>query len=199
MEYNTQQKWILGCIKNYNEQVPPQDRIGNPFVKNIIYMNGNNSHDFNFADANIQIQDKNLFSTDELPSIHLLNKILRNRIEMKNHDKSCKTKNLYIEYEQDCNGNAIFKPSGIKVSQSEYYFFNIGDIGLFLNTEFLKWMYNNKEELGLLHADNKKTGKDNITNAFLVKWKDIVDLQNKYKNFEKEQSIKRVREKLYKK
>lgn len=198
MIYETQKKWILGCIKNYNEQVPPEHQIKNPF-DNILKMNNDNSFDFDFATANIKIQDTNLFSKKELPSIKLLNEILQDRIEMKNHDKTMRTKNLYIEYEQDTNGNSIFRPSGIAVSKSGRYFFNIGGIGLFLKTDFLKWLYENKEELNLKLADNSKTGSDNITNAFLVPFKDILILQNKYKEYLIDLSFKNIRKKLFNK
>lgn len=118
----------------------------------------------------------------EQPSIDLLNQILRSKVEMKSHNQTLRTGNLFIEWEIDNKGNGKFVPSGLSKSEAGFWFLNIGDMGLFLSDEFLKWMFENKEKLELETKTNHKTAEDHIGHGLIVPFWKLVLLQIDYQS-----------------
>lgn len=180
MNYSIKQKWLIGCINNYNQQVPVEEQIVNPFTQKIIEMNGNGDYDVDMSKAKIKVQDCNLHAEVELNSINLFNEILNGQIEFKHHYKATQTGNLFIEFETDSYGNGIFKPSGLSITKANFYMFSIDRIPLFLEVAFLKYLLNNKNKLKLKVKDNRKTGTDNIGNGLIVPLTNLIDLYNNY-------------------
>jgi hypothetical protein len=127
----------------------------------------------------------------EQPSIDLFNKILRSKIEMKSHNQTLKTGNLFIEYEIDNKGNGKFVPSGLSKSEADMWFLNIGDMAIFLSDEFLKWMFTNKEKLELETKTNEKTADDHIGHGLIIPFWRILELQIDYQSH---LTIKRIRQ-----
>ena len=161
-----------------------------------VNMNDNKYFDIDMEEAQVQIV-KDVHSEKELPSVNLLNRILSNKIEMKSHVQTLKTKNLFIEFQVDSYGNGIKKPSGISVTQSDMYFLNIGEMGLFLPVSFLKFLMSNYEKLGLEIKDNQKTGKDNIADGLIIPMDMLMNLYLEYEKYRNEEALTRVRRKLY--
>jgi hypothetical protein len=180
MNYTEKQKWLLGCINNYNQQVPVDQQVENPFIQKIVPMNDNSDYDIDMSKSNIKIQDTNLHAEVELNSINLLNEILNAQIEFKHHYKATQTGNLFIEFETDSYGNKVFRPSGLSITKAKFYFFSVDRIPLFLEVTFLKYLLENKNELNLEVKDNRKTGTDNIGNGLIVPLTNLIDLYNNY-------------------
>ena len=180
MNYTEKQKWLLGCINNYNQQIPVDQQVDNPFIQKVIPMNDNGDYDVDMAKSKIKVQDTNLHAEAELNSINLFNEILDAQIEFKHHYKATQTGNLFIEFETDSYGNKIFKPSGLSITKAKFYMFSIDRIPLFLEVTFLKYLLTNKDELNLEVKDNRKTGTDNIGNGLIVPLTNLIEL---YKNY----------------
>ena len=173
----------------------------NSNVMKYIPMNDNADWDVDMRLAEVQIAKQDVHSHKELPSVNLLNRILSTTIEMKSHVQTLKTGNLYIEFQQDTYGNRIMKPSGLYKTKADMWFFNIGEMGLFLSTAFFIWLMTCYQDFGLVVKDNVKTGKDNLTDGLIIPMPMVMDLYLAYEKhlqkIEKEDALKRVRAKLY--
>jgi len=153
------------------------------------YLETNNDHrfdvDFNQMGYQIKINPPNPNFPDlarENPSIESLNELLRSKIEMKSHQQTLKTGNLFIEYQIDNKGNGVLVPSGLSKTEAHEWFLNIGDMKLFLTVTFLKWIYNNKERLQIETKTNEKTADDHIGHGMIIPFWRVLLLQIEYDN-----------------
>lgn len=128
----------------------------------------------------------------EQPSIDLFNKILSSKIEMKSHNQTLKTGNLFIEYMIDNKGDGVLVPSGLSKTEANLWFLNIGDMAIFLSYEFLMWMFNNKERLELETKTNQKTAEDHIGHGLIIPFWRLVLLQIDYQTYLTQKRIKEL-------
>lgn len=163
-------------------------------------MNDDYRYDVDLSQLNAQVEDSNPFSTRELPSINLFNKILRSKLEMKSHMQTLKTGNLFIEFQIDNKGDGVLVPSGISTSEADMWFLNIGDMALFLTDEFLKWIFANQDKYELKPKTNEKTADDHIGHGLIIPFIRILELQiDYYRQIEAAATRKRVNELIYNK
>lgn len=162
--------------------------------------NDDYTHDIDFGKLNIQIKPSPInpnfpdFAREQ-PSIDLLNQILRSKTEMKSHMQTLRTGNLFIEYQIDNKGNGVVVPSGLSKSEADMWFLNIGDMGLFLTNEFLKWIFNNKEKLEIETKTNERTADNHIGHGMIIPFWRLLELQIDYNQIKETAEIqKRIRE-----
>jgi len=194
MSYTEKQKWLLGCIKNYNEQAPADQQLKNPFEQKVIPMNNNGDYDVDMSKSNVMVQNSNLHCEVELSSINLFNDLISSLIEFKHHYKTTQTGNLFIEFETDSYGNGIFRPSGLSTTKAKYYFFSIDLIPLFLPVEFLLFLLENRNDskIDLEVKDNSKTGTDNIGNGLIIPFSRIIELYKVYMDYKLKLKLKEI-------
>lgn len=147
-----------------------------------IKMNGDNTHDFDFADAGVQIDSSTRFAKSEQPSIDLLNRILSSKIEMKSHMQTLNTTNLFIEFMIDNKGNGDLVPSGLNTTKAGMYFLNIDEMGLFLPVRFLKYLLKYKDKLGIEVRNNLRTADDHIGYGLIIPMEKLMQYYLKYHN-----------------
>lgn len=163
-------------------------------------MNDDYRFDVDMSQMDAQVEDINPFSTRELPSINLFNAIIRGKIEMKSHMQTLKTGNLFIEYQIDNRGDGVIVQSGLSKSEADFWFFNIGDMGLFLSGNFLIWIFNNKEKYEIETKTNEKTADDHIGHGLIIPFIRILELQIEYyRQIEAAATQKRVNELMFNK
>lgn len=59
----------------------------------------------------------------ELFAARLVDSLKNDRVEVKHDDKTCVTRNLYVEFEHDPGRRGRFVPSGIATTQCEWWMF----------------------------------------------------------------------------
>jgi hypothetical protein len=161
-------------------------------------MNDDYRYDVDMAQMDWQVEDSNPFSTRELPSINLFNLIIKGKIEMKSHMQTLKTGNLFIEYQIDNKGDGVLVPSGLSKSEANFWFLNIGDMGLFLSDEFLQWIFKHQDRLEIETKTNEKTADDHIGHGLIIPFYRILELQIEYyQQIEAAATQKRVRELMF--
>lgn len=84
----------------------------------------------------------------ELTTIAILQDILDKSWELKNATNSLDSKSVLVEHKQRINPTDIeYVPSGLMLTKTGFYFFGWDDVGgLFLKTEFLKWILSKIED-----------------------------------------------------
>lgn len=144
---------------------------------NTLKMNDDYRYDVDLSQANIKIEDENLFSIKEKSSVDALNKVLSTTVELKSCDKALY--NLFIEY--NCTKrDGITYPSGIASTEAQIWRINIDELVYEFPTHFLKWIYDNKEELEIKTSPIiNKTDLD--VTGMLVPASDILNLYHQYK------------------
>lgn len=143
---------------------------------NTIEMNNDHRYDVDLSKAKIKIEDTNLFSTKEKSSVKALNKVLSTTVELKACDKALY--NLFIEF--DCTKmNGITSPSGIATTEAGIWRINVGEIVFEFPTEFLRWLYTNRNLLKIEESKLKNRTDTDVT-GILVPVADILPLYNRY-------------------
>jgi hypothetical protein len=140
--------------------------------------NGNCKFDIDLAqNGGIEISREGMHSKRyETISIDLLEKILNGKIEMKNNDTCMKYGNLFIEFQIQPKYTNDWDDSGIRTSEADYYFFNTGTAGLFLELEFLKFCYDRRERFKIpITTNNVRVygGVDYLGKGMLLKLANI--------------------------
>jgi hypothetical protein len=136
----------------------------------------------------------------EQPSIDLLNRILSSKVEMKSHNQTLKTGNLFIEWQIDNKGDGVLVPSGLSKSEAGIWFLNIGDMALTLTDEFLKWIFTHRDKYEIETKTNEKTADDHIGHGLIIPWQRTLELQIIYQSeLTAAATIKRVRELMFNK
>ena len=157
----------------------------------IIPMHNNADFDVDMSLAEIKVDDTNLFSKAEQPSVNLFNSIIGGTIEMKSHLQTLKTGNLFIEYKIDTKGDGEFNLSGLSVTKADYWFLNIGEMGLFLSYNFLKYLYDYRDALKIDSNNNGKTAKDHIGYGLIIPMWRLMEL---YMCYNQHLIIQRIKE-----
>ena len=141
-----------------------------------IQMNKDGDHDIDLRQMHYQIDTSSIHSKSELNAVEKLNELINSKVELKN----CQSKvNLFVEYSIDKNNNGEFEPSGILTSNADKWRFTVGLMTLEFDLEFLLYLYNNKELLGITTGDVKNTKKYKAY-GLLVPIKDLFKLQEYY-------------------
>ena len=122
----------------------------------MIEQNNDERYDYDLGLEPKLIDRTNPFHPMEEESSSILEKIINSKIEMKHHDSTMTTGNILIEFKIDKKGNGNFIPSGLSLTQSDYYFLNIGTAGLFLPAEFLKWVCRRHKRFKLKIKRNRR-------------------------------------------
>jgi hypothetical protein len=91
-----------------------------------------------------------------------------------------KTGNLFIEYQIDNKGDGVLVPSGLSKSEANFWFLNIGDMGLFLSDDFLQWIFKHQDKLQIETKTNEKTAVDHIGHGLIIPFNRILELQIDY-------------------
>jgi hypothetical protein len=145
---------------------------------NTIEMNDDYRYDVDLSKANVKVNEKNLFSSKEKSSVDALNKVLSTTIELKSCDNA--KYNLFIEYNCTKRDNVTY-PSGIASTEADIWRVNVGELVFEFPTHFLKFIYNNRERLGIKESPIKnKTDLDVM--GMLLPVGDILPLYAEYKN-----------------
>jgi hypothetical protein len=142
----------------------------------IIKMNDDDKFDIDLSSINAKIDDQNLFVEIERPSIDAINKFISTTHEIKNQPKTLDTSNYYVEYKMLVKGKEHF--SGIHTSKAELQTYTVDDIIHSYSTEFIYWIYKNKDRLGII--DKSKNDTDYIATGMLVPVYRIFDLKKQY-------------------
>jgi len=142
----------------------------------IIKMNDDDKFDIYLSSINAKIDDQNLFVEIERPSIDAINKFISTTHEIKNQPKTLDTSNYYVEYKMLVKGKEHF--SGIHTSKAELQTYTVDDIIHSYSTEFIYWIYKNKDRLGII--DKSKDDTDYIATGMLVPVYRIFDLKKQY-------------------
>lgn len=152
-------------------------------------MNDDHRFDVDLSKAGIKVDETNLFSIREKSSIIALNKTLSTTIELKSCDNALY--NLFIEF--NCTKrDGITYPSGIATTEAEIWRINVGELVYEFPTHFLKWVYNNREQLGI--KDSPIINKTDLdVTGMLVPASDILKLYVEYRK-SKEFLNKRLKE-----
>lgn len=108
-------------------------------------MNDDKLYDVDLSQLETSIDTEQVFSKEELPSINLMNSFLNSKHELKNHNRSLSTRNLFIEFEIKVNGQVV--PSGISTSTAEFWTMTFGNTLLSFPTEFIRDVVNRRNEL----------------------------------------------------
>jgi hypothetical protein len=144
---------------------------------NTIEMNNDYRYDVDLSQANVKVNENNLFSTKEKSSVDALNKVLSTTIELKSCDNA--KYNLFIEYNCTKRDNITYD-SGIASTEADIWRVNVGELVFEFPTHFLKWIYKNREVLEIKESPiiNKT---DLAVMGMLLPVGDILPLYTKYK------------------
>lgn len=140
-------------------------------------MNNDYRYDVDLSQAKIKVEDNNLFSIKEKSSVDALNKVLSTTVELKSNDNAIY--NLFIEF--NCTKrDGITYPSGIASTEAQIWRINVGELVFEFPTDFLKWIYLKRAELGIKESPIiNKTDLDVM--GMLVPASDILNLYHQYK------------------
>jgi hypothetical protein len=122
----------------------------------MIKQNDNEKYDYDLGLEQKQLDRLNPFHPMEEESSSILEHIINSKIEMKHHDSTMTTGNILIEFKIDKQGNGTYVPSGLSLSESDYYFLNIGVAGVFLPVNFLKWIGRRHKRFKLKIVPNRR-------------------------------------------
>ncbi len=157
-------------------------------IKKVLKMNDNDSFDIDLAPLNARIEDNDLFDERERPSVDCLNNFISCTHELKNQPTTLSTSNYFVEYKMLVKGKEHY--SGIHTTKAVLQTYTIKGITHSYPTEFIYWIYQNKDRLDL--KDGKKNDTDYIATGVLVPIYRIFEL---YRQYESETAIKRLRNK----
>lgn len=145
-------------------------------------MNDNGEYDFTLKPFEIEFDLNTAFHRMERPSMKLLQSIVSGKIEMKNHDKALYTSNLFIEFEVQKENNGVPVPSGLSTTEADFWFFNAGPMGLFLETDFLKFCFERRKRYKL---DTKKNDYEsrNVGHGLIIPLNKLDRLLTLYNEF----------------
>ena len=158
-------------------------------IPNYLVMNDNGDYDIDPSQMNVQIDINSVWVKEEKPSITIINKILNNPWEIKNNEKA--EMSFFIEYyiTKDMKHPEVKTPSGLSISKSMFYVLTTKVCAHFVETEFLKWIVEKKEMLGIMETDMIDAQKNNAHGIVLPACR-IHELEQAYLNSEvKRQAI----------
>ena len=140
-------------------------------------MNNDDKYDVDLSSIDAKIDDANLFTPLEKPTVDSVNKFISTKHEFKNQPSALKTNNFFVEYKMLVKGKEHF--SGIDTTQANLQTYSVGEMLFSFPTEFIHWLYLNRIKLGL--PDAKKNDTDYIATGFLVSIDLLTQLYGKYR------------------
>jgi hypothetical protein len=142
-------------------------------------MNDDYRYDIDMSQANISLDEDNLFHKKELSSVKNFNKLLQGKTEFKSQDNSLYM--LWIEFKIIVDG--IENPSGISTTQADVWRISVGELVFEFPTHFLKWIYKHHERLEIKVGNNHKVT-NHIGYGIFIPASNILNLYNDYKKSE---------------
>jgi hypothetical protein len=146
----------------------------------VVKMNDDYKYDIDGQNIGAILDENDVHCKKEKSGIRCFNRILTGTTELKSEDKTQKT--LFIEYEIDKQGNGTFQPSGIKTSEAGTWRINIKRLVIEVDTNFLKFCYENKEKFQFLITnsfDDRYVGK-----GFCIPMTDLLDIHNIWEDYD---------------
>ena len=142
----------------------------------ILEMNNDDKFDIDLSSIDAKINDTNLFTCSEKPSVDAVNKFISTTHEFKNQASTKLTSNFFVEYRMLVKGK--YHDSGIVTSQAELQTYTVGPIIHSYPTEFIKWIYLNRKRLFI--QETQKNDSDYIGYGILIPIYRVFDLYNEY-------------------
>jgi hypothetical protein len=142
----------------------------------ILEMNNDDKFDIDLSSIDAKINDTNLFTPSEKPSVDAVNKFISTTHEFKNQSSTKFTSNFFVEYRMQVKGK--YHDSGIVTSQAELQTYTVGPLIHSYPTEFIKWIYLNRKRLVI--QESQKNDIDYIGYGILIPIYRIFDLYNDY-------------------
>jgi len=143
----------------------------------IIEMNNDDKFDIDLSSIDAKINDTNLFTPAEKPTVDAVNKFISTKHEFKNQPSTLTTNNFFVEYKMLVKGKEHY--SGIHTTQAELQTYSVGPMLFSFPTEFLYWVYLNKNRLNI--PEGKKNDTDYIATGMLISIDSITGLYGKYR------------------
>lgn len=143
----------------------------------ILEMNDNDKFDIDLSQIEAKINDTNLFTPAEKPTVDAVNYFISTKHEFKNQPSTLTTGNFYVEYKMLVKGKEHY--SGIATTQAGLQTYSVGELLFSFPTEFIYWVYQNKKKLGIVDADKNDT--DYIASGMLIPIETIIGLYSKYR------------------
>ena len=143
----------------------------------IIKMNNDDKFDIDLSSIEAKIDDTDLFTPAEKPTVDAVNKFISTKHEFKNQPSTLNTNNFFVEYKMLVKGKEHY--SGIHTSQALLQTYSVGEMLFSFPTEFIKFIYLNKARLNIMDA--KKNDTDYIATGMLIPIELIIDLYGKYR------------------
>jgi hypothetical protein len=149
-----------------------------------VIFNDDDKFDFSLAKFNIKFptEEKDVHHPAELNAYKILQLIVDGKVEIKDHNKAMDTNNLFIEFKIDKKGNGVITKSGLRTTTAEYWLFNIGASIIIVETNFLKYCFNNRNNLNLRETDNGYES-FNIGYGYLIPISRLPSLLKLYNDF----------------
>lgn len=145
-----------------------------------IKMNEDDKFDIDGANIGAILDENDFYHKKEKSGLKCFNRILSGTTELKSEDKTLKT--LFIEYEIDKQGNGTFQPSGINKTQAGTWRINIKRLVIELDTNFLKFCYENKERFQFLITESFED--KYIGRGFCIPMSDLLDIHNIWEDYD---------------
>ena len=151
----------------------------------ILNMNDDDKFDIDLSQIEAKIDDNNLFDKSEKPTVDAINKFISTKHEFKNQKASLITGNFFVEYRMRVKGR--YHDSGIITTKADLQTYTVNEMIFSFPTEFIYWVYINKESLEI--QDAKKNDTDYIATGILIPIYRIFDL---YKDYHQQKRIKQL-------
>jgi hypothetical protein len=150
-------------------------------------VNVNGDFDIDLKQAEVEVEINTSWCDSEKGGLIGLNNILNSTLEIKNHNSATRFNSLFIEYKTYFQSEDEIRPSGIETSKADKWFFELDGIEIILPTDYLKWLYTNRNTLNF----EEKTSDDQShqSTGFIVPIDLILPLYQQYK---KQQQQKRA-------
>jgi hypothetical protein len=148
-----------------------------------LILNNDEKFDFSLREFKIKFPTDGVYHPAELNAYEILQKIVDGKVEIKDHNKSMDTGNLFIEFKIDNKGDGKLVQSGLRTTEADYWLFNIGTGLIIVETNFLKHCFNNRKIFGLRTADNSKYETNHIGYGLLIPISRLTTLLKIYQDF----------------
>ena len=147
-----------------------------------VILNNDEKFDFSLVNFKIKFPTDGVHHPAELNAYVILQKLVDGTIEIKDHNKSMDTNNLFIEFKIDKKGDGVITSSGLRTTTADYWLFNIGTGLIIVETNFLKYCFNNRKTFSLRETNNDYE-LNHIGYGLLIPISRLTSLLKTYENF----------------
>lgn len=160
-----------------------------PGVKQQIRINDDETYDIHMSDCNSYINTESSFCKSEKGGYEGINRFLHSTVEVKFHLSAIDYNSLFVEYQTYFRKENENRLSGIHTSEADCWWFEMGEVSIRIDTEYLKWLYTNRNTLNF--EEKPSHDHSHVATGFIVPIGLILPLLKKYKD---EKNMKRIRE-----